>query len=249
MALDRRDPASSWLWCEPADRAYAGVVPGSDPLQVEMTADPGHPESASELLTAVRREIHTGLLWTHGDLALSKTAAQAQRLNQVRELWLLERDLADIDELAPPPGVQLRSFDIDRDGEALLTLNSQVFADLPDQGSWGPAELQRHTAAPWFDPEGLLLAEESGELVGFHWTKIEPDQSEPVVGEVYVIGVAASNRGTGLSRALLAAGLQYLRERGAQRVRLFVDERNRAAIRLYLHAGFHHIDTDRQFSW
>jgi mycothiol synthase len=249
IALASRDPACTWLWCEPAGRAYAGMLPGPAPRQLELTADPRELEPARELLAAVRGEITTGALWAHGDLAAGRQAAVALQLHQARELWLMRRELSTTTTAPPPAGVQFRTFNANRDSAALLALNREIFVDLPDQGGWGPADLQLRLSAPWFDPAGLILAEHSGDLVGFHWTKLEHQQPQPPAAEVYVLGVAASQRGTGLARALLDAGLAHLRRQGAQQAHLFVDSANQAAIQLYLRAGFAHIDTDRQFIW
>ncbi len=249
LAFASHDPTCTWLWCAPAGRAYAGMLPGGSPRQLELTADPRQSEPATELLAAISHEFSTGLLWTHGDLAAGRQAAVALQLHQERELWLMQRELSTTTAGAPPTDVQFRTFNAHRDSEALLDLNREIFVDLPDQGSWGPAELQLRQDAPWFDPAGLILAERSGELVGFHWTKLERQQSQSPAGEVYVLGVAASQRGSGLADSLLTAGLDHLHQQGARTVHLFVDSANQAAIALYLRAGFAHIDTDRQFSW
>jgi len=249
LACASHDPSYTWLWCAPAGRAYAGMLPGGAPRQLELTADPRQSEPATELLAAIRHEFSTGVLWTHGDLAAGRQAAVALQLHQQRELWLMQRELIATTASKPPTDVQFRTFNANRDSEELLALNREIFVDLPDQGSWGPAELELRLNAPWFDPAGLILAEHSGDLVGFHWTKLEHQQPQPPAAEVYVLGVAASQRGTGVARALLDAGLAHLRRQGAQQAHLFVDSANQAAIQLYLRAGFAHIDTDRQFIW
>ncbi|MCH9719549.1 MAG: mycothiol synthase [Actinomycetia bacterium] len=249
LALASDDPSYTWLWCAPAGRAYAGMLPGSTPRQLELTADPRQPEPATELLATITQGLSTGVLWTHGDLAAGRQAAVALQLHQERELWLMQRELSTTAASKPPTDVQFRTFNANRDSEMLLALNREIFVDLPDQGSWGPAELQLRLDAPWFDPAGLILAERSGELVGFHWTKLERQQPQPPAGEVYVLGVAASHRGSGLADSLLTTGLDYLHQQGARAVHLFVDGANQSAIDLYLRAGFAHIDTDRQFSW
>ena len=78
-------------------------------------------------------------------------------------------------------------------------------------------------------------------MVGFHWTKVHERPGSARIGEVYVLGVdPAAHRG-GLGRALTWAGLAYLREkRGLDRVMLYVDDSNTAAVALYRRLGFAH---------
>ena len=86
----------------------------------------------------------------------------------------------------------------------------------------------------------------SGEISGFHWTKVLARNShghEPI-GEVYVVGVAPAWRGTGLGRALVLAGLAHLRQAGLAQAMLFVDEANTAEIGLYESLGFTRWDAD-----
>lgn len=248
-AWAHKSPRANWLWCEPEGSAYAGLTPGDAPQQLELTAYPDQPEAAVALLAAICQELPSGLLWTHGDLAMGRQAATALQLRQERELWLMQRELTISDIPQLPAGIHLRPFDVDRDPDKLLELNSQVFAELPDQGSWELSDLQLRLATSWFDPNGLLLAEVDEDLVGFHWTKLETDQSGSLSGEVYVLGVAQPYRGSGLAAALLSAGLEHLRRHGARYVHLFVDHSNHTAVRLYQREGFAHMDTDRQFAW
>ncbi len=68
------------------------------------------------------------------------------------------------------------------------------------------------------------------------------------IGEVYVLGVDPSERGTGIGHALTTLGLAYLRGLGLGEVMLYVDESNRAAIGLYESLGFTHWDTDVMYA-
>jgi mycothiol synthase len=146
------------------------------------------------------------------------------------------------------------------DDEAWLALNAAAFADHPEQGSWTLRDLHARMAEDWFDPNGFLLAEaEDGELVGFHWTKVhggdrhEHEQSQEhghgheAIGEVYVVGVAPSQQGRGLGRALTVAGLRYLRGRGLDQAMLYVEGDNEAARAVYRGLGFSWWDTDVMF--
>ena len=122
-------------------------------------------------------------------------------------------------------------------------------------------------AEPWFESTGFLLAvaEETGELVGFHWTKVHGfgaqapfghaqapfghahatfGHAHAPIGEVYVVGVRPDYRGSGLGRALTIAGLEHLRGLGLSQAMLYVDAENTRAIRLYEGLGFARWDTD-----
>jgi len=108
-------------------------------------------------------------------------------------------------------------------------------------------------------------------LAGFHWTKIHGRHHHPgrqgsqghpqgsngpgdhdghshgVIGEVYVLAVSPTWRGSGLGRALTLAGLHHLRRVGLDQVMLYVDAANVSAIRLYEGLGFVRWDTDVMF--
>ena len=144
----------------------------------------------------------------------------------------------------------MRAFAVGRDEQEWTALNARAFADHPDQGRWGVEEVLLREQEPWFDPEGFLLAERDGRLVGFHWTKVhgsDPaagDHPHGPVGEVYVVGVDPSERGRGLGPALTLAGLHSLQQRGLDEVLLYVDESNTTARRVYERLGFTRVLTD-----
>jgi mycothiol synthase len=219
-------------------------------------------------------EAHPGRLrlWAHGADAAANELAASHGFHRVRRLWQLRRSLfAPLDAVDLPPGVTLRSFDVERDVADWLALNSAAFTDLPDQGSWTRADLEQRMAEPWFDPDGFLMAEADGRLVGFHWTKVHShghghhhiddvthshaDDVEPIpaghahepIGEVYVVGVDPSTRGRGLGRSLTLAGLHHLRHQGLSAALLYVDADNEAAISLYRALGFAPWDSDTLF--
>src|SRR5439155_19744559 len=110
-----------------------------------------------------------------------------------------------------PEGVKLRTFVPGKDEEAWLEVNNRAFASHPEQGAWDRKTLDRRMAEKWFDPDGLLLADDSttGTLAGFCWTKLNRD-----CGEIYVIGVDPKFQGTGLGKALTIAGLRSIADRG-----------------------------------
>ena len=185
------------------------------------------------------------LLWAHGDQPAAARLAAATGFTRVRALWRMHRSLR-IPLALPdrPDGVTVRTFVPGQDEAGWLGLNSRAFASHPEQGRWTSADLDRREREPWFDPEGFFLAERGDRLAGFHWTKIHSSGPQDPVGEVYVIGVDPSERGSGLGRALTLTGLHYLRDRGMPEVMLYVDETNAAAIKLYESLGFTCAGTD-----
>jgi mycothiol synthase len=187
-------------------------------------------------------------IWAHGDLPAAAGLARASGFTRARALWQMRRPLR-AETVAEPrfgEGVRLRTFVPGQDEPQWLALNRRAFAHHPEQGRWTRRDLERREREPWFDPAGFFLAERGGRLAGFHWTKIHPPAAgtEEAVGEVYVVGVAPEEQGSGLGRALTLAGLRHLRDRGVGVVILYVEADNAPAVRLYTSMGFAHTTTD-----
>ncbi|MEU7616261.1 mycothiol synthase [Micromonospora rifamycinica] len=180
--------------------------------------------------------------WAHGDHPSAAALAVDLGLTRSRVLWQFRRPLAEpVPAPRLPAGVTLRSFRPGEDDAAWLALNARAFAEHPEQGRWTIDDLRTRLAEPWFDPAGFLLAVDpsDGRLLGFHWTKVHERPGSARIGEVYVVGVDPAAHGGGLGRALTTAGLAYLRDRrGLDRVMLYVDESNTAAVSLYERLGF-----------
>ncbi len=190
-------------------------------------------------------------LWAHGEHPGARTLAAGLGLHRSRTLWQMRRSLfARLPDAPLPAGVTLRAFEPGRDDEEWLALNARAFAGHPEQAAWTIEDLHLRVGEAWFDPAGFLLAQRDGAVVGFHWTKVhgaEGHAHEPI-GEVYVVGVDPGAQGGGLGRALVVAGLRYLRARGLPEVMLYVEADNAAAIRLYTSLGFTHWDTDVMYA-
>jgi mycothiol synthase len=152
-----------------------------------------------------------------------------------RQLNIMQRSLTTPwPTPSTPPGVTIRAFRPGADDQEWLAVNARAFASHPEQGKLTQADLDERMAEPWFDPAGFLVADRGGALVGYHWTK----QHDHRLGEVYVLGVDPDSGGGGLGKALLAAGLRSLRERGSTSVELYVEADHPRAIGLYESYGF-----------
>jgi ribosomal protein S18 acetylase RimI-like enzyme len=82
----------------------------------------------------------------------------------------------------------------------------------------------------------LFLAVEAGQLLGYHFCKIEPESKS---GYVDFIGTDSRVRGRGIGADLLACGLDWmLSAPSTRRINLTVDAHNDAARRLYTGFGF-----------
>jgi mycothiol synthase len=190
-------------------------------------------------------------LWAHGELSSAYGLADELGFEKNRELWQMRRSL-----FAPFPKAQfsseviIRTFEVGADEDAWLELNSQVFSDHPEQGRMAREDLDVRMSEAWFDPAGFLIATRDGKMVGYHWTKVHGGQGShghSEIGEIYVLGVSPSERGTGLARALSIRGLEHLRNHRLPAAMLYVDVDNKAAISLYESLGFAHWDTDVMF--
>ncbi|MFI9332527.1 mycothiol synthase [Kitasatospora sp. NPDC052868] len=207
------------------------------------------------LVDAVLAEAHAAGgehvdFWVHGGHPAARHLAQSYGAELVRELRQMRRTGPQTEAVPVPDGIELRTFRPGADDAEWLRLNALAFAHHPEQGTWTGQDLADRLAEPWFDPAGFFLATRDGRAVGFHWTKVHPaTATEPALGEVYVVGVDPAEQGSGLGRALTAAGLRHLTgtgagERGLETVLLYVDADNPAAVRVYERLGFaiHEVD-------
>jgi mycothiol synthase len=250
----RRDVAALVAWEPGHDHpvAYAQVSREPHSWAVDLVIDPHHryealtigPELLGAALDVVRAQggghVHH---WVYKPTDAHDHIAEAVGLRRGRDLYQMRRPLP-VDE---PFEIDVRPFVVGQDEDAWLDVNNRAFQWHPEQGGWTREILTEREAEDWFDPDGFLLHEEGGQLVGFCWTKVHDDH-EPPLGEIYVIAVDPDVAGKGLGRALVLVGLDYLyRRRGTTVGMLYVDAANARAVKLYEDLGFTIEHVDRAF--
>lgn len=154
-----------------------------------------------------------------------------------RELVLMARPLP-VREGPVWKGLSVSGFRPGADETQWLEVNNAAFAGHPENGGVTLTDLRRRMSLPWFDPEGLRMAWDGPRLAGFCWTKIHGSGN----GEIYIICVSPAYQGRGLGRALVLEGMRHLAGEGCDRVFLYTEGDNRAAIGLYRDLGY---DVDR----
>ena len=242
---------------------YAPVVGDVDSHQyaIEVALDPtvGDPPGMSGALADGAADLVTGLgggtlrLWQPEASASDDEWAEAHGFEVERNLIQMRCPLP-----VPPgrrrsgPEIRTRPFRPGLDEDAWLTTNNRAFATHPEQGHWDLATMLEREKEPWFDPDGLLLLEEDGQVAGSCWTKVHAE-TDPPMGEIYVIGVDPRFHGRGWGRALTEAGLDWLAGQGLDVGMLYVDADNVAAVSMYRSMGFadHHVDRAyiRRLGW
>ena len=245
-----------------------GVVVGYLNLTPRGEADDATGDSMGELVVhpdARRRGIGSALLaaaiaqtdgrvrfWAHGTRPWARAAAHALGMKAVRELMQMRRSLSDLPDLVEPEGIVVRTYAGAADDAELLRVNNAAFAWHPEQGGWTGADIDERRGEPWFDPGGLFLAfdRDTGDLLGFHWTKVHSESQG--LGEVYVVGIDPTAQGRGLGRALTLIGVRHLANRLSgdpdAAVMLYVESDNGAALRTYENLGFSVASIDTAYS-
>ena len=225
------------------EEAVALLVGGELTLVVHPEAR-GRGEGA-RLLSAVLADTASTLdtpitAWSHGDHPAAAALAKSHGFERVRELWVMRRSSTQpLPGLEVPEGMTVRGYR-DEDADEVIRVNAAAFAHHPEQGGMEAPNLAERMAEPWFDPAGLLVADDGARLLGFHWTK----RHSAELGEVYVVGIDPAAQGRGLGKVLTLAGLHHLVDGGAREVLLYVESENAPAIAVYSGLGFEHAASD-----
>jgi len=93
-------------------------------------------------------------------------------------------------------------------------------------------------------PEGILVAEIDGQVVGYITSRID---QESKIGWIPNIAVLPEYQGRGIGKALMERALNYLREQGMEMAKIETLEQNEIAKRFYPKIGF--VEVARQIHY
>jgi len=222
--------------------ARAGIV------HARVVLDPAHrmPERAAALIDAsvelareatgalVRQFIPSGGAW-------ARTAVEQAGFQRVRTIYHMLRPAdAPPFEARPTPGLKIRSMQPGESPRVLEALNrawAETWAFMPIRLEQLEEDLDGQT-------QGMLLgvrADDEDQIVATVHAIYDPSDHNPDgQPRAYIsnLTVDPDYRGLGYGRALLAAGLRHLQQRGARSISLGVDGGNATPLQLYRSASF-----------
>jgi len=236
----------------------AALLKTEHPAEAELVVDPelrGHGHGTALIQTLLERFPDDLLVWAHGDHPAARALAARFGFDAVRRLLQLRAEVRPVatdpwDSAGSDAALRISTFRPGTDEDEWVALNARAFASHPEQGSVTRADLEDLEREPWFDAQDFLLLKSNDRIIGYCWLKVEPQtpgQSEQP-GEFYVVGIDPDRQGSGLGRALVAAGLARLARRGIRTASLYVEADNEAALRLYRSFGFADHSIDIQYA-
>lgn len=194
---------------------------------------------------AIHRARELGLKRVHVNIPQNNLTAErlfskmgftfVRRFFQLR-LGLSEPYLPNVSRIAPKCCHMRRGEE-----EKLMQIQNRSFAN-----TWGynPNTIEQiiyRTSLPGSSPEDIILACAEDKLIGYCWTRRKLGGHSAVdrgKGCIYMLGVDPDQRGKGVGKQVLLAGLRHLRSKGIRIVELTVDSENEAALALYRSVGF-----------
>jgi len=217
--------------CKPRSRWEIALV--VHPLQARAFHEIGEKLLTKAVAEIANRGGGEVQLWIADPDPVSDGLAEQFHLIHSRDLYQMRTTLTT--EIIST--LSTRAFRPGHDEMSWLELNNRAFPSHPEQSNWTLDELLEREAEEWFDPNGFLLHEVDGHLQGACWTKIHRE-TDPPLGEIYVLSVDPAHQRHGLGRALLQEGLAWLQRSGITQAMLYVDDSNLPALELYRKNGF-----------
>ena len=171
----------------------------------------------------------------------SKKILESSDWHKIKTYWNLRFEEPHLEDLVLPDDYSLRHFVKGRDEDTLTDLQNQSFGN-----HWGfsPNDIEQiryRTQMERTDDKGIIFIEKNGEIAGYNWT-MESHNGPSSVGWVAMTGVHPNYRGLSLGRAVVLAGMHYLKSKNISEIELEVDSENIPATKLYSSIGFKKIN-------
>ena len=165
---------------------------------------------------------------------------ESEGFRYIKEYWQMRWDSGEIPTGEGPGRFETRAFVTGQDEELLTELQNAAF-----RGSWGfcPNTVDEISATVQLkrsDPEGIILLYDEDRPSAYAWT-MSASTDVGSIGWIAMAGVHPDYRGRRLGRAVVAAGMAYLKSKGINAIELEVDSENPAGRRLYLGLGFERV--------
>ena len=218
-----------------------------DRCWLDVRVHEGEAELAAEMLRDIERraspDVDPGARAMTYVASVDETvrgAVEAAGYHLIRSSYHMAITLDDLAEPAWPEGLEVTTFDPERDEAAVHATVQESFRDHWEHIDRSLEEWRTFMIeTPGFDPSFWFLAREDGEVAGVslcrvHWS------GDPEHGYVSTLGVPRSWRKRGLGLALLQHSFADMARRGMKRASLDVDaESLTGAVALYERAGMH----------
>lgn len=162
---------------------------------------------------------------------------KSEEFRHVKSYFNLVWSADFLSRLELPQGFSLREFQRDKD-EALLTdLQNTSFYN-----SWGFSpntveEIQARVRMERCEDNGIIFIEDQGRAAGYNWT-LSQKSEDSSLGWISMTGVDPKYRGRKLGKAIVLAGMHYLKTQKMSQIALEVDSDNIIALNLYNQLGF-----------
>jgi mycothiol synthase len=172
----------------------------------------------------------------------------ARGLRPVHNSWqMVMADVGAAPGPAWPGGYGRRTFLVGQDEVTSRQLENESFVDEWEYVPTPEGEIERFVRSPSFRADGVIYALHDGQVVGECWSWIDDEaiaRTGEKRGDIWCLCVHPQHRRRGLGRALLLAGVRWLRQQGMTSAVLYVDGANDRARHLYEAAGFVAARTD-----
>ena len=171
------------------------------------------------------------------DRADARHLLVSEGFRPVKTYWEMRWETSDIPPAVTPKRFSLRPFVMGQDEVALTELQNAVFAE-----SWGfcpntVEDISAKVRSKRCQAGGIIFVVDGNRPTAYNWTMSVSD-NKPSIGWIAMTGVHPDYRREGLGKAVVVAGMRYLKTEGVNEIELQVDSENRPARTLYLELGF-----------